>query len=775
MRTVEVAVPAGSAVAVPAPARLQTRAGLWLYPVGIFVSAFLLFQIQLIISKYILPWFGGTAAVWTTAMLFFQLLLLAGYGYPHLISTRLSSRSQVRLHIILLAAAVLFLGWAAVHWRTPVMPGSDWKPLDPDFPVWRILRLLTAAVGLPFLMLSATSPLLQAWFARVYPNVSPYRLYALSNVGSLLGLVTYPFIVEPRATISAQGWMWSLLFVLFAGCCCGCGWLTRTALVSTRRTEEETNAALAANPSKLAKCLWLALPAAACCMLLAVTNKICQDIAVIPFLWVLPLVLYLLSFIICFERPGWYRREIFHPLYGAAMLLLATVLLEGASGHVLAQVSTYLFALFAVCMICHGELVRLRPAKTHMTSFYFLVASGGAMGGLFVGLVAPQIFGSWWELHVAIALSMLLLVLVLMLERSSWLRCNPYWIPPLLLAVIAIFVFHPQWRPIVAGTTPGKAYCIVLIVIAIPSMAGFIRREPVSFGGVSMLQVCVAAVAVLVGASLILNIRREGDDRVGGGRNFFGAVVLMESLDHAALGLRHGATMHGFQVKHLPMSPTAYYTPQSGIGRLLSQHPRRESADPSLRVGVIGLGVGTLAAYSVPGDYFRIYEINPLVAEYSSGTQPKFTFLKNARGKVDVVLGDGRLSLEHEADLGKLQRFDVLVLDAFSSDAIPVHLLTKEAMELYLRHLRGPESIVAVHLTNKTLDLRPVVLGLCRHFGLGAVLVSTIDNYSNEWVLLSRDARALALPQLQVAARPLGGQQLLWTDDFSNLYQVLRH
>jgi spermidine synthase len=249
----------------------------------------------------------------------------------------------------------------------------------------------------------------------------------------------------------------------------------------------------------------------------------------------------------------------------------------------------------------------------------------------------------------------------------------------------------------------------------------------------------------------------------------------MESLDHAALGLRHGATMHGFQVKHLPLSPTAYYIPQSGIGRLLSQHPRRDSADPSLRVGVIGLGVGTLAAYSRPGDYYRFYEINPLVAEYSSGAQPKFTFLKNARGSVDIVLGDARLSLEHEAELGNLQRFDVLVLDAFSSDAIPVHLLTKEAMEVYLKHLRAPESIVAVHITNKTLDLRPVVLGLCRQFGLASVLVSTYDNYASEWVLLSREARALALPQLQVAGKPMGGRKLLWTDDFSNLYQVVRH
>jgi hypothetical protein len=774
---VEVAAPADFAVADmtgAGTASSQGGAGLWLYAAAIFTSAFLLFQVQLIISKYILPWFGGTAAVWTTAMLFFQVLLLAGYGYAHLLSTRLAPGRQVRLHMAVLALAVVVLAAAALFWRSPIMPGAEWKPLDPAYPVWRILGLLAASVGLPFLVLSSTSPLLQAWYARVYPRLSPYRLYALSNVGSLMGLVAYPFVVEPHVALRLQGWLWSALFALFAACCCGCAWLAKDVSGHANATRPRSTAAIADNPSVTMRLLWVALAAAASCMLLATTNKICQDVAVIPFLWVLPLVLYLLSFIICFDRPGWYRREIFHPLYAVAMAVLGAVLLQGASANVLGEVASYSFALFAICMVCHGELVRLKPAKHHLTSFYLLVAGGGAIGGLFVGLLAPRVFNDWWELHVAVASTALLLGCVLLLETDSWLRQNPYWIPPLILAAIAGLAFHAGWRQVLLGTVPGKAYCAALVVLAIPAIAGLVRREAASAGRVGLSQACFAAAVLLLGASLVWNIRGAGTDRVGGGRNFFGVLVLMDSTDHAALGLRHGKIVHGYQVKYDPMRPTAYFTPESGIGRLLVNHPRRRTDDPTLRVGVIGLGVGTLAAYSRPGDYYRFYEINPLVAEFSVAPKPEFTFLKNASGKLDLVMGDARLSMEREAENGNAQRFDVLVLDAFSSDAIPVHLLTKEVMEVYLKHLRGPESVIAMHITNKTLNLRPVVLGLCRQFGLTAAVVSTGGIFSNDWILLSRDPQALQIPEVQSAAKPLRGPQLLWTDDFSNLYQVIR-
>lgn len=767
-----VALAAGQSVDVAgwaAPIR-----GTYLYAGTIFVSAFLLFQVQLIISKYILPWFGGTAAVWTTAMLFFQVLLLAGYAYAHLISTRLSAAVQIRLHIVVLVVTVLLLGFASLHWRSPIMPTADWKPVNPDYPVWRIIRLLLASVGLPFLVLSTTSPLLQAWFSRLYSTASPYRLYALSNLGSLLGLVSYPFLVEPRMALHVQGWTWSVLFVLFAVCCCGCAWLAKNSPEITNLTFTTGQTGVDNSPSVMSRFLWTALPAAASCMLLAFTNKICQDVAVIPFLWVVPLVVYLLSFIVCFDRPNWYRREIFHPLFAAAMVLLGTVLLKGSSAEVALQVGAYLFALLAICMVCHGELVRLKPAKTYVTSFYLLVAAGGALGGLFVALVAPQIFNGWWELHIGVMAAVLLSGAVLVRDASSWLRQDQYWLPVVVLSINAALLLHPEWSKFLLGTVPGKVYCIALLVVAIPSLAGLLRREAACFGPVSMSQLCFALPTLLFGAVLITSIQTEMTDRVGGGRNFFGSLALMETTNHGALGLRHGAIIHGFQIKNDPARPTGYYAPQSGAGLLLANYPRRNYTDPELRVGVVGLGVGTLAAYSKPGDYYRFYEINPLVAEYAAGPKPEFTFLKNAAGRVDVVMGDARLSLEREAESGRLQKFDVLVLDAFSGDAVPVHLLTKEAMEVYLKHLRGADSVIAVHITNKTLDLRPVVVGLCREFHLAAMYVPVVDLFSSEWLLLSRQARALQIPELQHAAKPLASRQLLWTDNFSNLYQILR-
>ena len=767
-----------AARAVPLPAS-GTR---FRYGFTIFCGAFLLFQVQLILGKYILPWFGGTPAVWTTCMLFFQLLLLGGYLYAHLLSTKLSGRTQTIVHITVLGLSVSLLVIGALFWKTPLLPGPSWRPTSSDFPVSNILRLLLVAVGLPFLCLSASAPLLQSWFARAYPGKSPYRLYALSNIGSLLGLVTYPFAVEPGFHLHTQAWLWSAAYMVFFAGLIACAIDTkRSALfVSPAKELEE-----ATRPSGSVQILWFLLPAMASLMLLATTNLMCQEVAVVPFLWVLPLGLYLISFIICFDNQKWYRRGIFQVLLGASLPMALVVLIPPMNAPTVRQIWMLGLVLFACCMVCHGELVRLKPHASHLTRFYLLISSGGAAGGIFVALVAPRIFTGFWEFHFGLVGCLLLPMFTIARDRQSWWYWNkPYLGGSILLGLFLALAFTARYAGLamIPDTMYRWHYYPLLTILAVwvgvitlRSGKTFPKYRPLNsaqLASITVVAVLCVALYEQVQFDRYLAIRRD--------RNFYAALMLSKRGNSGhSIELRHGQTLHGYQSSDQPREPTTYYSRQSGVGLLLDGQAR--SLQPGLRrYGFIGMGVGTLAAYAHPGDVVRFYEINPQVIAYSLGPKPYFTFIRDSSAKVGVVPGDARLSLDREFRETGSQNFDVLVIDAFSSDSIPVHLLTEEAFEIYLEHLRGPDSVLAFHISNKMLDLSPVLATLAAHNHLAAVRLRKrrSDDFGerSDWVLLARDPKALALESFQghIDSLPPPDPKLLWTDDFSNLFRVLR-
>ena len=686
----------------------------------IFLGAFLLFQVQPILGKYLLPWFGGTPAVWTTCLLFFQVLLLAGYAYGHALAGLRSARTQLVIHLALLAGSLALAGALAARWPSPILPGAAWKPVPGGHPTWEIVRLLAVSIGLPFFLLATTAPLLQSWYARVEPEASPYRLYALSNAGSLLALVSYPFLVEPALALGLQGRVWTWAYLAFALGCAASGVLAARSHRAQRFGVDEIIAEYEPRPTAGTMLLWAALAAGGSVMLLAVTNQICQEVAVVPFLWVLPLSLYLLSFILCFHDERWCGRGWLRALLLAA-IVAPVLLFFGPYADIRLQVAVFCFTLVAGCMVCHGELVRMKPAPRYLTSFYLMIAAGGAAGGVFVALVAPHLFAGYWEFHLGLWGCCLLALVVLVRERHR--------------------LFYREGL-----------------------RAGFYLY---AFG------------LLLLGAELASHVAWYEHNTEQVERNFYGVVAVYSDYDPQAhsgvYALRHGRITHGLEYREgaLAGRPTAYFAPESGVGLLLASYPH----STPLRVGVVGLGIGTLAVYGQRGDDFRFYEINPAVIRLA-GSSPYFHYLEHAPAQVEIVPGDGRLSLEREQAAGAAP-FDLLVLDAFNSDAPPAHLLTREAFALYLARLK-PEGVLAVNVSNRALDLRPVVLAAADRFDLGAAWVYQApgDRFhpGSSWMLLARDRARLAAPGLARAASPLTGVPRIrpWTDDFSNLFRVLK-
>jgi spermidine synthase len=729
------------------------------YAVTIFTGAFLLFQVQPLIGKYILPWFGGGPGVWTTCMLFFQVLLLGGYAYAHFTSRWLRPRRQAIVHLVLLAAALALL---------PITPNDNWKPQGASNPTLQILALLAVSIGLPYFVLSATGPLVQQWFNRSKPGVSPYRLYALSNVGSLLALVSYPFFFETHFTRHTQAGLWAWGLVAYVACCGFCAlrfWKSeargqnaecRMQNVESGITDHAAGSvpapAINSRPSALDRLLWLLLPACASVLLLATTNKICQDVAVIPFLWVLPLALYLLSFIICFDSPRWYKRLPFGLALGAALGGICWVLFQQNQA-----IDGFVAALFVCCMVCHGELYRLKPDPRHLTGYYLMIAAGGALGGLFVAVIAPLIFTDYFELHWGLLL------------------CG------VLFLVVCLKSLRPESPPgSEAGVSPAEPG---VSSAAESSRAGrpdgrrdarpTIRPSPVTkwlWVGCGLWAIGVVA----LGFALWTQAHKFDGVRLSRARNFYGVLTVFkhDKSDMRFLELMHGKTEHGLQFLDPVRAawPTAYYHERSGVGLAMTALPAG-----SRRVGLVGLGAGTLAAYGQPGDYLRFYEINPDVVQLANAP---FTYLAHCKGKVEVVLGDARLSLEREPP----QNFDLLVLDAFNSDAIPVHLLTAEAFAVYERHIKT-NGIIAFHISNGHLNLEPVVLNLARRFNYESAIIEfhgTREQWWNPdstWVLLSRNDEIINSPAIRESTRPAqadSGQVQLWTDDFASLFQIIR-
>jgi hypothetical protein len=669
-----------------------------------FLGAFLVFLVQPLIGKQILAWFGGAPAVWSTCLLFFQLGLVLGYAYAHGLG-RLTPATQARVHVVLLVLAALLL---------PISVSQSWKPQVTDSPVTHLLALLTVTVGIPYVLLSATAPLLQAWFTGVVPSRTPYRLYVASNVGSLIALVAFPLLLERWLSTDGQATTWSVVYVIFLATCGWCAWLTMRRSTGLQPAAESQMAATPA-PSSVDRLLWVVFAACGSGLLLATTNQLCQDVAVVPMLWTVPLGLYLITFIVCFA--GMYTRPLWVAVYLVALLGSAYVLANAATMPIVVQAAMLLAVLSAGCMICHGELVALRPGVRHLTSFYLCLAIGGSLGGVFVALIAPQLFDTYSEFAI-------LLILVLGLVVISLLRD-------------------------VAGRAARKP---PVVVWAIP------------------------AVAFTIAA--IVSVKASGNSPaavVATTRNFYGILRVADAEPGTPRALRelfHGRVRHGAQyldpARH--MWPTTYFSRGSGVDIALQQHPRRAAGQP-LRVAVIGLGAGTIAAWGKPGDTMRFYELNPQVVELA---RQYFTFLEDSAATVDVVTGDGRLALEREMETGRPERYDVIVVDAFSGASIPVHLLTRECFDLYRRALED-DGIIALHVSNHHLDLRPVVRGLAAESRLRALEI-VVDAQpelavrSNLWMLVTGN-RAF-LPEL--ATPPSDRADIIWTDAYSSVLSLLR-
>jgi len=696
----------------------------WLLSALSLLSAFLLFQVQPVISKFILPWFGGSPGVWTTCMLFFQCVLFAGYAYAHGLMM-LPRRWQFIVHGVLVVAAAVVL---------PIAPSESWKPSGSEDPTGRILLLLLASVGLPYFVLSSTSPLVQVWFSRAVPGGKPWRLYALSNIGSLTALISYPFFFEPRWDVMQQTTRWSVVFVLFALLCVFSLWRD-----SKSDHDEEAHAAAkaASTPAAWRRLLWVLLPAMASMLLLATTNHVCTDVAVIPFLWVVPLSLYLLTFIICFEHERWYRPALW-ALPAMLLLFLAATysgvfdnlaehfgdgsikktlqLMDDEMGDFRWQLIICFGAMFLGCMVCHGELSRIKPDPAHLTEFYLLMSAGGAIGGLLVSLAAPHLFTTYLEWPICL------------------LVC---------FAIAAVVVTRSAWR---------------------------VRIKPVR-----MVFASVGVATLVAGPLFMQKFAFDLEDRLLRVRNFYGAVSVQKEWDDEdgadIMRFHHGGITHGIQVLSpaLQQEPTSYYGRKAGIGLALSQLKDK----PDARVGVVGMGTATVAAYGQRGHNFRFYEINPAVPLIARQYFTYMSDMEKRGGTLDVIMGDARLSMEREAP----QQFDVLLLDAFSGDSVPVHLLTRDAFEIYLKHMK-PNGIIAVHVTNRYLVLAPVVEKVAASLGLKTTRIVNDpegDLDYTDYVLVTNDEAFLAAnpPFTEDSRSDTKVNASLWTDKSYNLYQIL--
>ena len=680
----------------------------WLFGLSIFLSAFLLFLVQPILGKIVLPWFGGSAGVWAACLLYFQVSLLAGYAYAHCLRRFLSPKRQMLVHIVLLAASIALL---------PILPSPSWRSLGQSDPALRILALLAGTIGLPYLLICSTSPLLQAWYAAMRPGASAYRFYALSNLGSMLGLLSFPLLVEPRMTSTAQSWYWSGAYVVFVALGIAIAWYAWKHRVPGQ--DDELAKALRLNlrqpiPTQL---LWLGLAACGSALMMAVTNHLSQNVAPIPLLWILPLGLYLFSFVLCFDMERIYNRVIWIPAMLISLAAMCYVMFyRGGTTMLTRSIPAMLAGLFCCCMVCHGELARHKPDSQSLTYFYLLTSAGGVLGGFFVAIVAPRVFRTYVEL--------------------------PIWM--VLCVALATVIVWKQTRSVSLEFKVLFRLAMISSVIALAAYMGWEKHRN--------------------DAKYYLHVR-----------NFYGALEVQDidtgDPDGMVRSLMHGTIEHGAQLlgpgqRH---EPTLYYLRTSGFGLAM----RFEKGRGHVRVGAIGLGAGVIASYCGIGDTFRFYDINPEVVKIA---RTEFSFLRDCPGKLDVLLGDARLTLESQEP----QHFDVLAVDAFSGDAIPIHLITREAFVEYFRHLNS-DGILAIHVSNKYLDLVPVVANIAKDLGKEAIVVyDPGDNgsypSSNDWILLVNNPEIFTDPLFDadyIETPDVVDRVGLWTDNFSNVLRIL--
>ncbi len=655
------------------------------YGFTIFLGAFLLFAVQPVLGRTLLPLFGGGPAVWTVCMLFFQIGLLGGYTFAHILGRICNGRTAALYHIAVLILSLVFLPLAVRN-----LP----REMAPE---WAVLALLASSAGLPYLVLASTGPLVQTWFREQFSDRSPYRLYSLSNIASMLALAAYPFVLEPLLSLTQQRLLWSAGYAAYVACCAWCAWSHRSSAACAQQSAPLEN--------WTSLLWWVALAAAGSIVLLAITNQMCQEVASIPFLWVLPLAIYLLTFILAFDSSRWYNRSLYARLLSVAVPAACAVSAVGLVLPIAVQIAVYSLTLFVCAMACHGELTLSRPDPSHLTYFYLAIAAGGALGGTVVALGAPALFTSYLEFPLGLTFCCLL-ILAEWVRGGTWNDAN---IP-----------VHRRFAP-----ATGLALAAIVPLFFLPGL-----DEPITTSSF---------------------------------RNFYGILRFRERSTVAGpqREMRHGRITHGYQFLEQAKRawPTSYYGPASGIGLSMKKLPAAAS------VGVIGLGAGTLAAYGRPGDVIRFYEINPDVIRLSHNY---FSFQRDSAAKIQVVEGDGRIRLSQEPES---TAFDLIAVDAFSSDAIPTHLLTVECAATYRRHLK-PEGTLAIHISNQSLDLGPVVLGLAEELGMQALRVDSQEDAAQgtseaSWMLLtarSADRPASNKPRLSIR----------WTDDHVSLWQILR-
>jgi hypothetical protein len=697
-----------------------------LYSIAILLGAFLLFQVQPLVGKYILPWFGTSSSVWATCLLFFQIMLLVGYSYAHLLSSRLQMKKQILLHTLFMLGALFFL---------PIIPDGHLKPVPEGNPTLGILLILGLTISIPYMLLAATSPILQQWRAKEGAGESTWRLYAISNIGSLGALLSYPFLVEPYFTLHTQLRAWSASFAVYTAVMLLISLLKLRAPCTQESPQPKpVENARPISRSQISK--WLLLSGFASALLVATTNRIGQDVPAIPFLFILPLCLYLITYIISFDSPRWYLRPLVCALLPIGIGLAWYDLRENSDLDLFVRVSIYSLALFICCMSCHGELAREKPSTRHLTFFYLCIALGGALGGIFSAWVAPQIFLDVVEYPI------------------SLLGC---------FATVMWIICHDILT---------QKHCIK-----------------------SILAIAYSALALLGLSALFFHQMNSTPNAIiSKARNFYGVVKIIERYaDIPRLHqyqMLHGDIDHGAQYQHLGQRAwkVSYYNKTSGIGLANRFHPRRKNPNHPFRIGVIGLGTGSLCAWandietsaareSSPNDAIHFYEINPQVIDFA---EIYFTYLSDARRRgVEVSLsqGDARLTMEQQWLENSPQQFDILAVDAFSGDSIPMHLLTKECFSLYLKHLQ-PDGIVAFHISNRYLNLCTVVQALADEFDYTLININAGPNnfteQSSRWALLTQNEEFIGSPALTSARdNPLNSPSILWTDDFSSLLKAL--
>lgn len=681
-----------------------------LYAATMALAGFLLFQVQPVLAKFILPWFGGSATTWIVCMLFFQMALLAGYAHAYAVTRPFRVPVQAKLQIAIIALSLLLL---------PITPSDGWKPGEGSDPTWRIVALLAASVGIPYMVLATTSPLLSRWLARVDSSLDPSRFFAASNLGSFVGLLSYPFVFERVMSSEQQTMLWSIAYVVYGALFAGCAFIAMRAKDEPAAQADAVAGAQADQPL-----LWLVYSMLGSVLLLASTNAITQWSAVIPFLWIAPLSLYLLTFVIAFGHQKLYARVPFILIF----LALAAAALWSSSPdsgrEMIEQVALHCAVVFFGCMICHGEMVRLQPEPARLPKFYLTISAGGALGGVLVALVAPVTLHDYFE-HPAVLIAIGLAGVIL----------------------IARTPIAPRWRYGAAG---------LAALMLIGATAGAIQQE--------------------------LEPEYELIERV---RNFYGVVKISQEDEdepkHQIVMTQAGVEQGSqWQAPALKMQPYCSFDATSGVGLAIFQHAkRRANPEAPLRVGIIGLGAGMLAAHGKSGDVIRYYEINPAVKDL---TERYFTFLKEGKAKSDVLLGDGRLVLERQLKQGEPQQFDVLVIDAFRGAAPPMHLMTQEAFDIYLKHL-APNGIIAINFEMNTFEMAPLHRGMAKLFGLDVGWVETKPRRELDctepvsWALYTKDKALFDVPAIRASLSQWRDRDtssgIVWTDRSSNLMSIL--